>query len=303
MNARRRRASFRGARRRDAPRPRVVGHRMRARRPRPQGQKANAQPTRHSRSRDGPAIAGAKPRRSTSAGASTSTSRSACVGCISRWQATGRPAMFQDKRRSTTTWRSPIARWGSIGARTGWRTGPSKSGDASTIIGNVVNGLTILGGNESCRGNAATARKYLTEIAAAGRLPDAKSDGIWALGNGLALRHDRDSGARRRRRSALSRERIAPGAADAGNQFPDPCSDRSLHSTSAGRASRKRRSRLRAARSTCIAHGNVAAMGAGISPAHVWWWHHQALAAKARPRKRRARCKTPTGCCSKASAR
>jgi tetratricopeptide (TPR) repeat protein len=56
-----------------------------------------------------------------------------CGGCIFRWQATGRPATFQDRRRSTTTWRSRTARSGCTGARAGWRTGRSKSGDASTI--------------------------------------------------------------------------------------------------------------------------------------------------------------------------
>ena len=58
--------------------------------------------------------------------------RSACAGCTRRWQAIARRDMFPDRRRSTTTWRSPIARLGCTGARTAWRHGPSRSGDACT---------------------------------------------------------------------------------------------------------------------------------------------------------------------------
>ena len=96
---------------------------------------------------------------------------------------------------------------------------------------------------------------------------------------------------------------LRPCAADAGDELPDPGPDRSLRGTSAARATRRRRSRPRAAPSTCIGARESRAMGAGLSPAHVWWWHHQALAAKARARKPQGAAKPPTGCCSKASAR
>jgi hypothetical protein len=145
--------------------------------------------------------------------------------------------------------------------------------------GAVVNGLSILGGNEFLSGNAATARRYLTEIAATGALPGAKSDGTWALvmdwlsGMIAILEHD-GTAAVPFLGSALRRVQPMPETSFQILVLTDLCTAHLL----AGEPE----AALEASRRAVDLYGarERRAIGAGISPAHVWWWHHRALVAK-----------------------
>ena len=142
----------------------------------------------------------------------------------------------------------------------------------------VVNGMTILAGNEFLSGNAATARKYLTEIGAAGSLPGAKSDGTWALamdwlsGMIAILEHD-GTAAVPFLGSALRRVQPMPETSFQILVLTDLCAAHLL----AGEPE----AALEASRRAVDLYGarERRAIGAGISPAHVWWWHYRALAA------------------------
>ena len=143
---------------------------------------------------------------------------------------------------------------------------------------NVVNAATLLAGNEHLAGNAATARKYLAEMVATGSLPGAKSGGFWALGidwfSGMIANLERDGvAAVPFLESALRRVQPMPETSFQILVLTDLCTAHLIagEPEAALEASRRAvdlyRSRERRA------------IGAGISPAHVWWWHHQALAA------------------------
>ncbi len=148
----------------------------------------------------------------------------------------------------------------------------------------VVNGLMILGGNETLAGNTDAARKYLAELEAAGSLPGAKDGGIWKMDRdwlpGLIALAERDGAAALPPlERTLPRVQSVPETSFAILVLIDLCQAYLLlGQTAAALEASRRATELYGARES-------RAMGAGLSPAHVWWWHHRALAATGETRQ------------------
>jgi GAF domain-containing protein/CheY-like chemotaxis protein len=141
----------------------------------------------------------------------------------------------------------------------------------------VANGLIILAGNDLLAGDVQAARAHYAELNALGSLPDVDQDGVWSLGVawvaawlGIA---ERDGVAALRH----LRTTLAHVESYAETSF------RILAETDICEASLLRGDLTNAVESSRVATELHAAredpsLGAGLSPAHVWWWRHRALA-------------------------
>ena len=158
-------------------------------------------------------------------------------------------------------------------------------------INNIGNGLTILAGNAAFVGDVEAARRHIAEHDALRGLPHVDVDGIWQLGRewmgGIIAMAERNGAA-----AVPYLERaLAQVAQWEETSFRililiDLCRaylmqgeigaalDASLRATALYGARESR------------------SMAAGLSPAHVWWWHHRALAAKGEQRKALAALET-----------
>ena len=148
----------------------------------------------------------------------------------------------------------------------------------------VANALTIVAGNEVFTGNAQSARRHYAELEALGSLPEVNADGAWGLArvwfSGLIANVERDGAAA----VQFLEQALAQVATMQESSFrililTDLCAAH-LMQGQVGAA-------LDASRQATDLYGarESRSMGAGLSPAHVWWWHHLALAAKGEMRQ------------------
>ena len=158
---------------------------------------------------------------------------------------------------------------------------------------NVVNGLTIVAGNACFAGDAETARVYLGELDASRSLPGANSGGFWALGmdwfSGMVANLERDGAAAVPFfGSTLRRVESMPETSFQILALTDLCTAHLLAGDTEEALEASRRAvDLFAARER-------RAMGAGLSPAHVWWWRRQACGRRCQEaRERRFRRRHP----------
>ena len=143
---------------------------------------------------------------------------------------------------------------------------------------NVINGLQIVAGNACFAGNSEMARVHLGELESSRSLPGANAGGFWALGmdwfSGMVANLERDGAAAVPfLASALRRVEPMPETSFQILTLTDLCTAHLL----AGDAEEALEASRRAV--DLLAARERAAIGAGLSPAHVWWWRHQALAA------------------------
>ncbi len=142
----------------------------------------------------------------------------------------------------------------------------------------VVNALNIVAGNEVFAGDLTAARAHLAELEAMGSMPGVKADGNWALfcawlEASLAVAEGDGAAALPLLDSALAQVRSLP---DTGFQ------SLTLASVCAAYLVLGRPGPALAASQQAVdvyAARESRSMPGGLSPAHVWWWHHQALSA------------------------
>ena len=143
----------------------------------------------------------------------------------------------------------------------------------------VSNALVILTGNEYLAGNVVGARARFVELEAMQSLPGVDVDGVWSLGMawaaGLIANAEGDGAAALPfLQNAL---RLVEGMPDASFRIltlADLCrAHLLLGQTKEALATSERATDLYRAREN-------RSMGAGLSPAHVWWWRHRALEAQ-----------------------
>ena len=170
-------------------------------------------------------------------------------------------------------------------------------------LNSVVNALTIVGGNDTLAGNAASARAHFAEFEAMGSLPEVDADINWARSYpwfaALIAIMDRNGAAA----VPLLERALAQVATMKETSFQilllaDLCRAHLLHGDVPAA--------LEASESAIELYGarESRALGAGLSPAHVWWWRHAALLAiRRQPASRQGAGRPPTSCCRKASAR
>ena len=141
--------------------------------------------------------------------------RDGCAGYISRSRATAPPVMCRDKPRSTTTLALAYRALGLYRHSTGWAYRAIRIRRRLHDL-NSVDALTILSGNDTLTGNAASARRHFAELEAMEIAPDGTFYGVWVIGHvwlaGLIAITERDTPPPRRHWS----EHICPGGVDEG---------------------------------------------------------------------------------------
>ena len=148
----------------------------------------------------------------------------------------------------------------------------------------VANATTILAGNALLTGTLAAGRAHLDELAAVGDQPGARQDGMWSLAMNwlaglLAIKEGNGS-------AALTSLQNAWGEAQESGEksfqillLTDFCEAHLLlGQTQAALEASQGATEL-------YGHRESRGMGAGVSPAHVWWWRARALTAHEQPRQ------------------
>jgi len=143
----------------------------------------------------------------------------------------------------------------------------------------AANAMIILGGNETLAGNVVSARRHFAELEAMAHLPMVNIDGVWELGRvwlaGLIAITEHDGAAALPfLERALALVATMPETSFRILVLTDLCRAHLLQgNVGAALETSRQATDLYGARES-------RAMGAGLSPAHVWWWRQQALAAQ-----------------------